>query len=82
MLRIRLRRPGRLVKRRYHFKIVVIEGKAARESKFVAQVGYYDPSNKLLKLDIDKYTKWIKEGARPSETVASLFKQYKKQNKT
>jgi len=80
MLRIRLRRPGKSVKRRYHYKIVVVEGKAARESKFVAQVGYYDPSNQLLKFDIERYTKWVKNGAKPTETVATLFKKYKKQN--
>lgn len=81
MLRIRLRKPGKSVKHRYHFKIVVTEAKNPRESKFVAQVGYYDPSRKLLKVDIEEYQTWIKNGAKPSETVASLFKKYKKDNK-
>jgi small subunit ribosomal protein S16 len=59
----------------------VTEAKNPRESKFVTQVGYYDPSRKLLKLDIEKYQTWIKKGAKPSETVGSLFKRYKKDNK-
>ncbi len=79
MLRIRLRKPGKSIKRRYHWKIVVAEGKTARESKFVAQIGYYDPSKKVLKIELEKYEKWVKSGAKPSVTVASLAKRYKKQ---
>jgi len=81
MLKIRLRRPGRSGKGRYHYKIVVAEAKSARESKFVAQLGYYDPSRKLLKFEISEYENWMKKGAKPTETVATLFKRYKKQNK-
>lgn len=78
MLRIRLQRPGKSVKRRYHYKIVVNERKAARESRFIAQVGYYDPSRKLLNFNISKYEVWLSKGAQPTETVATLFKKYKK----
>jgi len=81
MLKIRLRRPGKSVKRRYHYKIVVVEARSARESKFVVQIGHYDPAHTLLKFDIAKYEDWIKKGAKPTETVATLFKRYKKQNK-
>jgi small subunit ribosomal protein S16 len=79
MLRIRLRKPGKSIKRRYHFKIVVMESSRARDSKFVDSVGYYDPSRNLLKFDVEKYQEWIKKGAKPTETVGSLFKRYKKQ---
>jgi small subunit ribosomal protein S16 len=79
MLKIRLRKPGKSIKRRYHYKIVVTEAKFARDSKFVKQLGYYNPTRKLLKIDIDKYQEWIKKGAQPTQTVASLFKRYKKQ---
>lgn len=78
MLKIRLRKPGKSIKRRYHYKIVVTESKFARDSKFVKQVGYYNPARKLLKIDVDKYQEWIKKGAQPTQTVASLFKRYKK----
>ena len=81
MLRIRLRRPGKSVKRRYHQKIVVIEAKSPRDSKFTSQVGHYDPSRNLLKFDIAKYEQWIKKGAQPSDTVRTLFKKYKKDSK-
>ena len=79
MLRIRLQRPGKSVKGKYHQKIVVIERGDARDSSFKAQLGYYDPVNELLKVEVDKYESWIKKGAQPTETVVSLVKKYKKQ---
>ena len=79
MLKIRLRKPGKSIKRRYHFKIVVTEAYSARESRFVEQIGVYDPSHELLKIDIEKYQEWTKKGAKPTGTVASLFKRYRKQ---
>jgi small subunit ribosomal protein S16 len=81
MLKIRLRRPGKSVKGRHHYKIVVIESSKPRESKFIVQVGHYDPSKKLLKFDVSKCEEWIKKGAKPTETVKTLLKRYKKQNK-
>jgi small subunit ribosomal protein S16 len=79
MLKIRLRKPGKSVKRRYHFKIVVAEARSARDSKFVEQIGYYDPSRNILKIDVVRYRDWIKKGAHPTQTVASLFKRYNKE---
>lgn len=81
MLRIRLRRPGKSIKGRRHQKIVVTEKSRGRESRFVAEIGYYDPAKELLKIDVEKYSNWVKKGAEPSETVASLFKNYGKEKK-
>jgi len=82
-LKIRLTKPGKSVKRRYHFKIVVDEARSKRDGRFVEQIGYYDPSYQpeMLKIDLDKYQEWIKKGAKPTETVASLYKRYKKRQK-
>jgi small subunit ribosomal protein S16 len=79
MLRIRMRKPGKIAKGRYHFKIVVIEGSHSRDARFVEQIGHYDPSRELLKIEIERYENWVKKGAKPTETVASLYKRYKKQ---
>lgn len=79
MLKIRLMKPGKSIKGRTHYKIVVTEAKAARDSKFVEQLGLYDPSHQLLRIDIALYDKWYKVGAKPSDTVASLYKKCKKQ---
>ncbi len=78
MLKIRLMKPGKSVKRRYHFKIVVTEARSARDSKFVEQIGYYDPSRDISEFNLEKYEGWIKKGAQPTETVASIAKKYRK----
>ena len=78
MLKIRLLKPGKSIKRRYNFKIVVMEGKSPRDSRFVDDLGYYDPSRDILKVNTEKYDSWIKKGARPTDTAASLFKKHKK----
>jgi small subunit ribosomal protein S16 len=77
MLKIRLRKPGKSASGRFHSKIVVIEHGRAREGKFIEQVGFYDPKLQILKFDIPIFEKWVKVGAKPSETVASLLKRYK-----
>ena len=79
MLKIRLLKPGKSIKGRYHHKVVVIEHGNARDGKFVEELGFYNPQGNLLKLDMDIYKKWYDKGARPSETVASLVKRYQKQ---
>jgi small subunit ribosomal protein S16 len=78
MLRIRLRRPGKVAKGRYHSKIVVMEKKSARDSKFLEELGFYDPSKNLFTMDTAIYEAWVKKGAKPTETVASLYKRAKK----
>ena len=80
MVVIRLRKPGKAVKGRRHFKIVVDEKNSKIDGRFIQQIGYYDPSKQpvLLKMDIEAYEKWVGNGAQPSDTVASLFKKFKK----
>jgi small subunit ribosomal protein S16 len=78
MLRIRLMRPGKSIKARHHYKIVVIESEKARDANFIEQLGYYNPSRKLYDMDLEAYHKWIEKGAQPSETVAALAKNINK----
>jgi len=71
---IRLKRLG--TKKKPHSRIVVCESSGARDARVIARLGFYDPSKNppLIKVDKDKVDKWIKSGARPSETVRSIFK--------
>ncbi len=77
---IRLRKPGKAVKHRYHYKIVVDEKRSKKEGRFLEQLGYWDPSKtpKLLNLNLEKYSLWVKKGAQPSDTVKTLAKKVKK----
>jgi len=72
MLVIRLRRAGS--KTRPFFRVVVTEGKTARDGRFVEVLGHYNPRTKpeALTVDRDRLAHWIKSGARPSDTVRTL----------
>lgn len=75
MLRIRLQRIGR--KKKPNYRIVVAEhSSAVVKSKYVEQLGYYNPlnSDNALELDKDKLLEWIKKGAKPTNTIARLLK--------
>ncbi|NQU19198.1 30S ribosomal protein S16 [bacterium] len=84
-VRIRLRKISRTDKGRYNFRIVVTDRRDARDSRPVEEIGYYGPSKNPASLIFKKerYDYWISKGAQPTETVASLFKEFnKKQIKT
>ena len=74
MLRIRLSRTGK--KGQPSFRIVVAEHTKPVKSNFVDVVGYYNMSRnpRELEVDQDKVTKWIGNGAQPTEHVAVLLK--------
>ncbi len=71
---IRLKRLG--TKKKPHSRIIVCESSRSRDAQVIEQIGFYDPSKNppLMKVDRAKAEKWLKQGARPSETVRSIFK--------
>jgi len=80
-LTIRMRKPGKSAKQRRHNKIVIIDKSAAREGKFLEEIGYYDPTSKMLKMDTARYDYWVEKGALPSDTVKGLYTRTKKATK-
>jgi small subunit ribosomal protein S16 len=72
MLVIRLRRAGS--KNRPFFRVVVSEGRSARDGKFVETLGHYDPRTKpeTLVIDRGRLAHWLTAGARPSDSVRTL----------
>lgn len=76
---IRLRRIGKNPKKRPHFRITVFNRQRSRDSRFIEEIGFYDPAKNppLVKINREKYDFWIKKGARPSDTVKSLIKNIK-----
>ena len=73
MLVIRLRRMGSAKKP--FFRVVVTEGRTARESSFVENVGTYNPRSKPADVQINKerVQHWLSKGARPSDSVRTLL---------
>jgi small subunit ribosomal protein S16 len=74
MVRIRLKRVG--AKGRPYYRIVVADQRAARDGSIIEQLGTYDPMQQppAIKVDAEKATRWIKNGAQPSEGVTPLLR--------
>ena len=71
MLRIRLKRLGR--KKQPFYRICVMNQRDRRNGRPLAELGYYNPMNKELKMDKEAYSQYVAQGAQPSETCAYLF---------
>lgn len=73
--RIRLRRVGR--KKVPLYRIVIADQTAPRDGRFIDIIGTYDPRAKAaadkVQLDVEKAKDWVKRGATPTETVATLL---------
>jgi small subunit ribosomal protein S16 len=74
MLRIRLRRVG--AKKKPSYRVVVADSRAARDGKFVENIGHYDPLTEpaTVVIDEEKALKWLRQGAQPSEAVERMLK--------
>ena len=73
MLSIRMQRTGR--KGHAMFRVVVQDSRRTPTSgKIVAQLGSFDPHTKVLILNSEKATFYLKNGAQPSDRAAILLK--------
>ena len=74
-VRIRLTRVG--AKKQPTYRVVVADGRSARDSRAIDTLGHYNPRTEPIELnvDADKAKAWLAKGAQPSDTVARLFKQ-------
>ena len=71
--RIRLQRHGKKGRPFYH--IVIADGRAPRDGRFIEKIGTYNPITNPAEiiLDFDKALTWLQNGAQPSDTVRSLL---------
>ncbi len=76
---IRLRRIGKNPKARPHFRITVFDQRSGRDSRFIEELGFYNPINGEVKLKRQRLDFWVKNGAQLSQTVKSLVKKSEKQ---
>ena len=69
---IRFSRQGK--KKAPFYRIVAADKRKARDGKFIDLLGTYDPRLKVLKLDGERFAKWVKNGAKPSGTLAAIIR--------
>ena len=74
MVKIRLKRMG--AKKNPFYRIVVADSRYPRDGRFIEQIGTYNPLTDPSTNDIDneKATKWLSQGAQPTDTVKELLK--------
>lgn len=73
-VRIRLRRIGKNPKKKPHFRFTVFDGPRGRDSRFIEELGYYNPVTGVSKIKKDRFDYWVSKGAQASETVKRLVK--------
>ena len=78
MVKIRLQREGKKKAPFYH--IVVADSRSPRDGKIIEQIGTYDPMTEpsTIKLDKEKFESWVKNGAKPTDTVKQLVENAQK----
>ena len=77
MVKIRLQREGKKKAPFYH--IVVADSRSPIDGKIIEKIGTYNPMTEpaTIVLDKEKLEKWIKNGAKPTDTVKSLISNVK-----
>ncbi|MEL7596702.1 MAG: 30S ribosomal protein S16 [Clostridiaceae bacterium] len=72
-VKIRLRRMG--AKKAPFYRVVVADSRSPRDGRFIDEIGYYNPVSepKTIKIDEEKASQWIKNGAQPTDVVKKLF---------
>ncbi|MEA1904084.1 MAG: 30S ribosomal protein S16 [Actinomycetota bacterium] len=72
-VRMRLMRMGK--KKQPVYRVVVVDGRAPRDGRYIEQIGRYEPLHdpSLVEIDNDKAADWLSKGAQPSETVEKLL---------
>ncbi len=72
-VKMRLQRHGS--KKRPFYFIVVADGRAPRDGKFIEKIGTYNPLTvpATIQLDRQKALEWLNKGAQPTDTVHRIL---------
>lgn len=72
--KIRLQRHGKKAQPFYH--IVVADGRAPRNGRFIERIGTYNPLTNpaTVVLNFDRALYWVTSGAQPTDTTRSLLR--------
>jgi small subunit ribosomal protein S16 len=75
---LRLARAG--AKKRPFYHIVAADSRMPRDGRFIENIGTYDPNFDPVKFQVneERWAHWVQTGAKPSDTVAELYKKTKK----
>ena len=72
-VKIRLTRRGK--KRSPFYHIVIADGRAPRDGRYIESIGTYNPNTNpaTIKLDFDRALTWLQDGAQPTDTCRAIL---------
>ena len=72
-VKIRLARHG--AKKAPFYRVVVADGRRARNGRFIEIVGRYNPcvTPSAIEIDLERVDEWMGKGAQPTEAAAKLI---------
>ena len=72
-VKMRLMRMGKTKQPSY--RVVVMDGRAPRDGRYIEQIGRYDPLQdpSLVEIDNERAVDWLAKGAQPTDTVRKLL---------
>jgi small subunit ribosomal protein S16 len=72
-VKMRLMRMGK--KKSAYYRVVVVDGRAPRDGRYIELLGRYDPLQEpsVVEIDSAKAVAWLQKGAQPTETVRKLL---------
>lgn len=73
-VKIRLKRVGK--KKAPSYRVVVADARSPRDGRIIENIGWYNPlvEPSAIHIDEEKAIGWLKNGAQPTNSVASLLK--------
>jgi small subunit ribosomal protein S16 len=73
-VKIRLKRVGK--KKAPSYRVVVADSRSPRDGRIIENIGWYNPlvEPSAIHIDEEKALGWLKNGALPTDSVASLLK--------
>ena len=74
-VKLRLMRMGK--KKQPVYRIVAADSRSPRDGRFIEILGTYEPRAEPSRVVVDneKVARWLRDGAKPTETVARLLAQ-------
>lgn len=80
MVVVRLARGGS--KKRPFYSVVAADSRDRRDGRFIERLGFYNPvageGQENLRIALDRIEYWVGTGAKLSETVSRLVRDYRK----
>ena len=74
-VKLRLKRMG--TKKKPYYRVVAADSRSPRDGKFIELVGTYNPITGEKSISEEIAIKWLSNGAIPTDTVRTIFRECK-----